>query len=205
MLRSCSISLSRTISIVLCMVCLTTSLYSAESGDSRIFARVVHSDIRPRSVSIYLRMNPAGCKDLPTERANQTTRCYSEVWKGLYLQIFLQRAIQVKDGVFGVAVDFSKDKDARNIVLPENQPSHGISSDQIDAFHFRNSDNSGPNEGGPKNVNAPQELRNIYYPGFSVEIRLLEFDISNTGLGKTPAFGSLSFLIVVKEDAIDSK
>jgi hypothetical protein len=34
---------------------------------------------------------------------------------------------------------------------------------RIEGWHFRNSDNSGPNEPGPNNVNAPQELREFYF------------------------------------------
>ena len=34
---------------------------------------------------------------------------------------------------------------------------------RIEGWHSRSSDNSGPNEPGPKNVNAPQELREFYF------------------------------------------
>ena len=33
----------------------------------------------------------------------------------------------------------------------------------IVGWHFRNFDNSGPNEVGPKNVNAPGKVREFYF------------------------------------------
>ena len=55
-------------------------------------------------------------------------------------------------------------KDVENnfcaVVTP---PYRGINAIQIEGWHFRNSDNSGPNEPGPKNVNAPQDLRVFYF------------------------------------------
>ena len=42
-------------------------------------------------------------------------------------------------------------------------PWHGINATQVHGWHFRNSDNTGPNDGGPKNVNAPQEIREFYF------------------------------------------
>jgi len=42
-------------------------------------------------------------------------------------------------------------------------PYRGVSALYIEGWHFRNSDNTGPNEPGPKNVNAPQELREFQF------------------------------------------
>jgi len=42
-------------------------------------------------------------------------------------------------------------------------PFHGINARYIEGWHFRNSDNSGPNEAGEKNVNAPQYERNFCF------------------------------------------
>ena len=42
-------------------------------------------------------------------------------------------------------------------------PYRGMNALHIEGWHFRNSDNSGPNDAGPKNVNAPQELREFYF------------------------------------------
>lgn len=48
------------------------------------------------------------------------------------------------------------DQNFAAIVTP---PFHGLNSLYIEGWHFRNSDNSGPNEAGEKNVNAPQQER----------------------------------------------
>jgi hypothetical protein len=42
-------------------------------------------------------------------------------------------------------------------------PYRGMNPIQVAGWHFRNSDNSGPNEVGPKNVNAPQTLREFNF------------------------------------------
>ncbi len=42
-------------------------------------------------------------------------------------------------------------------------PFHGINARYIEGWHFRNSDNSGPNEVGKKNVNAPQYERSFCF------------------------------------------
>ena len=47
-----------------------------------------------------------------------------------------------------------------SVVTP---PYRGVNALAIEGWHFRNSDNSGRNEPGPKNVNSPQELREFYF------------------------------------------
>lgn len=54
------------------------------------------------------------------------------------------------------------------IVAP---PYRGVNALQIEGWHFRNADNSGPNQVGPKNVNAPQELREFYFVLNEVDYR----------------------------------
>ncbi len=46
-----------------------------------------------------------------------------------------------------------------NFAAVVTPPYRGINNIYIEGWHFRNSDNSGPNELGPKNVNAPGEVR----------------------------------------------
>lgn len=45
-----------------------------------------------------------------------------------------------------------------SVVTP---PYHGINALTLTGFHFRNADNTGPNEPGPKNVNAPGRIRHF--------------------------------------------
>jgi hypothetical protein len=52
------------------------------------------------------------------------------------------------------------DRDFSGVVTP---PYRSINPRSIMGWHFRNSDNSGPNEPGEKNVNAPQEVRGFYF------------------------------------------
>jgi hypothetical protein len=57
----------------------------------------------------------------------------------------------------------SKADAANNFCGVVTPPYRGINALQIEGWHFRNSANTGPNEAGPKNVNAPQELREFYF------------------------------------------
>ena len=57
----------------------------------------------------------------------------------------------------------SKADTAKNFCGIVTPPYRGVNALQIEGWHFRNADNNGPNEPGPKNVNAPQELREFYF------------------------------------------
>lgn len=55
-----------------------------------------------------------------------------------------------------------------NFVAVATPPFRGINPARIEGWHFRNADNSGPNEPGDKNVNAPQmevvgQFENLFY------------------------------------------
>jgi hypothetical protein len=50
-----------------------------------------------------------------------------------------------------------------NFAAVVTPPYRGINHLYIEGWHFRNADNSGPNEAGPKNVNAPQEVREFEF------------------------------------------
>lgn len=55
-----------------------------------------------------------------------------------------------------------------SVVTP---PYRGVNALRIEGWHFRNSDNSGPNDSGPKNVNAPPELREFDFVLNEVDYR----------------------------------
>ena len=57
----------------------------------------------------------------------------------------------------------SKANAANNFCSVVTPPYRGINALQIEGWHFRNSDNTGPNEAGLKNVSAPLELREFYF------------------------------------------
>lgn len=53
-----------------------------------------------------------------------------------------------------------EDEELSHLVTP---PYHGINDRYVEGFHFRNSDNTGPNAPGPKNVNAPGRRREFLF------------------------------------------
>lgn len=61
-----------------------------------------------------------------------------------------------------------------SVVTP---PYYGINSLYIEGWHFRNSDNTGPNEAGEKNVNAPQHER-----GFCFVLNEADYQVALDGL-----------------------
>jgi len=52
---------------------------------------------------------------------------------------------------------------ASDFVAVATPPFRGMNSRDIEGWHFRNADNSGPNEVGPKNVNAPGQVRDFRF------------------------------------------
>ena len=57
----------------------------------------------------------------------------------------------------------SKTSTANNFSGVVTPPYRGINPIYIDGWYFRNSDNTEPNDAGPKNVNAPQEIREFCF------------------------------------------
>lgn len=51
----------------------------------------------------------------------------------------------------------------RNYVAVATPPFHGVNPAVIQGWHFRNADNTGPNEPGNGNVNAPQKERSFTF------------------------------------------
>jgi hypothetical protein len=63
---------------------------------------------------------------------------------------------------------------------------------EIEGWHFRNRENTGPNGAGPKNVNAPQELRGfIFSPevGRSIQGPFSRRNVTYTDVDDVGAFG----------------
>jgi hypothetical protein len=52
-----------------------------------------------------------------------------------------------------------KTNPAHNFTQVVTPPYHGTNDTVIEGWHFRNADNTGPNDPGPKNVNVPQKVR----------------------------------------------
>lgn len=176
--------------VVLLPLALLASAGAVRSEpDRRTFRRVVRRSEPPREVSVYL--------TLPGEKGSgEGPRV--PLWPGLSLRLVPLRHVEVRDGVFAYAVKLVSEKSG-GVLLPSDQPAHGISADVVAAFHFRNRDNSGPNAPGPLNVNAPGELRIVRYPGVTLEIRVLSFEIVGAEPGSVPSFASLSLLVTARE------
>lgn len=165
------------------------SVHAEGTVDEREFGHAIYPG-KPARVSVLFTLKP--------ESAQTGGSDPIEVWPGLWLRALPFGHVRVKQGMFGYSFQFSTDSAFDKILRPADQPAHGITADVVAAFHFRNSDNSGPNEAGPKNVNAPQEIRQIAYEGFRVEIRILRFQITGTRPGMLPSFIFLECLVRVE-------
>jgi hypothetical protein len=64
---------------------------------------------------------------------------------------------------YGWVISIRNKSQSENYCGIATPPFHGINSLYIEGWHFRNADNSGPNEAGEKNINAPQETREFSF------------------------------------------
>ena len=176
-----------TIVINIFILFFCSSLAAAET-DKRVFHHTIHT-VNPKEASIFIDFTDINQISHPLK-----------VWDGLWVKINNINNSRVSEGVYGYSVRFASDSEFNNIFLPTNQPRRGITANTIAAFHFRNSNNSGPNEAGPMNVNAPQEVRLIKYADFDAEIRILNFEITGIGSSESvPSFAGIQFLITVTQ------
>lgn len=77
-------------------------------------------------------------------------------------QRFEFRLLPTRDGWI-IWIGDPVDRD-RNFVAAATPPFRGgVNPAVIQGWHFRNSDNTGPNAAGPKNVNAPQKRRDFAF------------------------------------------
>lgn len=63
----------------------------------------------------------------------------------------------------GWSISIGSKAGSENFCSVATPPYRGLNALRIEGWHFRNSDNTGPNEPGPRNVNAPQEVREFYF------------------------------------------
>lgn len=106
-------------------------------------------------------------------------------------------------------------------------PLHGINATQLEGWHLRNADNSGPNTAGSQNLNAPGTLRDFTFfsnrgalqrerdyidclrqhadcadPGMprrTGRLEILAYELGNLIPGQQAAFQTLSFRVTLKE------
>lgn len=182
-----------TVLVIIAFLLLLCLAQAEGPVDEREFRRAIYPG-KSRKASILFTLKP--------QRAKKSRSNPIEVWPGLWLRALPLGHVQVKRGKFAYLFQFSAGSSFDKILRPVDQPAHGITADVVAAFHFRNRDNSGPNEVGPKNVNAPQEIRQITYDGFQAEIRLLRFQITGIRPGMQPSFIFLECLVRV--EALDA-
>ena len=96
----------------------------------------------------------------------ESIRFSGEVSKGLKFEteigenLFFRLNPHELGWMISVGSKTSAENNFCGVVTP---PYRGINHIYIEGWHFRNADNTGPNEAGPKNVNAPQEIREFNF------------------------------------------
>jgi len=136
--------------------------------------------------------------DLPGP-TNRTSRvAVHRLTDSLYLRVIPESHAKVQRGAFAYFFQLAKDASGSAANPAVDQPGHGPSADLVRAADFRNSDNTGPNMVGPKNVNAAGALRTIAYADVTMEIRVVSFEIVGLGPAETPAFSALSCVVTVR-------
>jgi hypothetical protein len=164
-----------------------------QEADKRSLAVVTRASV-PGVYSVYAELTD----DLPgTAAVSARVRAY-RLSDSLYVRIIPQSHVAVERGVPAYAIQLSRDAAGQSVILPTNQPRHGSAADYLRAADFRNGDNTGPNETGPKNVNAAGEFREVQFADYGLEIRVLSFEIVGLGPSKVPAFTRVSCLVTIK-------
>ncbi len=136
------------------------------------------------AVAVPFGDNWQGSKLSFAARTEKTVKFSAEVKKGRSFErqigtnLFFRLMPQELGWTISVGSDTYRQNNFCGVVTP---PYRGVNQIYIDGWHFRNADNSGPNEPGPKNVNAPQEVREF------------NFVLDEAGYGK--AFEALQILL----------
>jgi hypothetical protein len=180
---------------LLAIVPLAASAPAHAQSDERDFP--IERYWQPQEVSIRMTL---ACDD--TSAGFDRATCFEprtyELADGLFLRVIPERDTRVSTGVFGFYFQLAKDDAGTETIRSTDQPGHGITEDSVNAFHFRNIDNTGPNEIGEKNLNAPGALRVVEYDGIEMQLRVLAIDIVGAKPGATPSFRSLDCLVTVR-------
>lgn len=148
----------KTTSGLLCLLTLGTCFWLRPSG---AVGRTggVHQTAAHGETLLFQSSERWSCQGRPVRFAGQVSR--GQEFKK---QLGQDLIFRLKPTEFGwlIAIN-SKTIPGNDHSSPATPPSRGINPLQIDGWHFRNSDNSGPNDEGPKNVNAPQEVREFNF------------------------------------------
>jgi|SRR5581483_8401309 len=188
---------------VLCLVSFLLLLSCGKAlraeDDARVIDRLSHTGPADlfRTASLYLTFDGNKADGLPAVPSGDETRFYIKVWDDLYLQVTTETG---ENGTTGYMFAFSRDEtDQKALDALENKDVPTLR--EIAAPDFRTDDNFAPRplQVGPGKLKDRGALRIVPYPGFTMEVRVLEFKIGDAKLGKKPYFKSLSCLVTVKE------
>jgi len=180
---------------LLCLLALAVSARGLQQTvDRRQFPVVPLDENAPGVYSLVLHLSDA----LPGPVSRRSRIEVHKLTNSLYLRVIPESHTKVQRGAFAYVFQLAKDASGRVTVPAVDQPSHGPSADVVRAADFRNSDNTGPNAVGPKNVNAAGELRTIAYADLTMEIRVRSFEIVGLGPAAIPAFSDLSCAVTVR-------
>jgi hypothetical protein len=166
--------------------------------DSRTFTLEQDSQT---SWSAYIIFTENGAQNIESKPYGDKVRSFLKVNNNLYLQIISQGHAKAKSGRYGYSFYLSHDIDGKDHIQELNEPAHGFTPFEVDAFHFRNSDNTGSNELGLKNVNAAGATRMVEFSGYRMTIRTLDANIINLGQGEIPTFNTVKFLVTISKNA----
>jgi len=102
---------------------------------------------------------------LPNNSVSQQIKFSGEIKKGERFNHKISKDLifELLPIEYGWIISIRNKNQIENYCGIATPPFHGINSLYIEGWHFRNTDNSGPNEAGEKNINAPQEIREFNF------------------------------------------
>jgi hypothetical protein len=115
----------------------------------------------------------------------------------------------------GWRIDVSEGKDPRSLTA-FTTPLRGPNACDLEGWHLRNEDNTGPNESGPRNVNAPGlEREFVFLPAREIvagikgnvrrarafgrgRLEVLEHELTDLAAGQRASFARIRFRVVLE-------
>lgn len=124
-----------------------------------------------RSIIYYQTIGRGFCRRLDraevkkSRRPQRAPKFSGEVLKGRSFekQVRANLYFRLVPDELGWSISVGSKAGENNFCGVVTPPYRGVNGIYIEGWHFRNSDNSGPNEPGAKNVTAPQRLRQFYF------------------------------------------
>ena len=103
------------------------------------------------------------------------------------------RGYGLKEGITSVSVGLTQERNGE-FLLEKGRPSHGMWGDNIRSHDFRNEDNTDyVTQDDIQPFWGDQSARYFEYEDYTMELRIISYEMINLGKGKVPAFRFLSF------------